>query len=170
MSQECRKTILVCQEKVTHTMLWMDLFRKTVRKKKISVRTKIKTIVGINSWKLGSRIKHWRASSTESRKSLDDPEVSPCFKLRALKNAHQSPKLQQIVWQLKLKNVNFNGRKEAPAPGFYKSQRTRQQGVMGLSNQTYWLKMRISIIIKACYASSAWTSPFRRTSPFIRPP
>jgi len=33
---------------------------------------------------------------------------------------------KEIVWRLKLKNVNFRNRKEAPALGFYKAQRTRQ--------------------------------------------
>jgi len=32
---------------------------------------------------------------------------------------------KEIVWRLKLKNVHFRSRKEAPALGFYKSQRTR---------------------------------------------
>jgi len=33
---------------------------------------------------------------------------------------------KEIVWRLKLKNVNFRSRKEAPARGFYKAQRVRQ--------------------------------------------
>jgi hypothetical protein len=33
---------------------------------------------------------------------------------------------KEIVWRLKLKNVHFRRRKEAPSLGFYKAQRTRQ--------------------------------------------
>jgi len=33
---------------------------------------------------------------------------------------------KEIVWRLKLKNVNFRSRKEAPALGFYKAQRVRR--------------------------------------------
>ncbi len=35
------------QEKMTHSILWMDLFRKTERKKKISGTAEVETILGL---------------------------------------------------------------------------------------------------------------------------
>ena len=46
LSDEYRKTSLVCQKKMTQTILRIDLFRKTESMKKISGIAEVETILG----------------------------------------------------------------------------------------------------------------------------